>query len=77
MPQFQSRVVVAVQARPPMTRAVQAVALTWAKGGGPLLRASSGLETQRLSSQGPRTQTESMRVPARMVYALTMGAERV
>lgn len=34
MPQFQRKVVVAVQASPLTARAIQAAVLTWVKGGG-------------------------------------------
>src|ERR1039458_4400844 len=68
IPQFQSSVVVAVQSRPLMASAAQAVGLTWANGSGWTFRWVMGL-----SSQGPRTTTASMTVPERMVWAVTTG----
>src|SRR5208282_3738540 len=68
MPQFHSRVVVAVHKTPLMASATQAVALTWAKGGG-----WTGAWVKGLISQGPRTQRASITVPERMVYAVTTG----
>jgi hypothetical protein len=62
MPQFHKRVVVAVQNRPLMASAVQAVRLTRAKGNG--LDVDVG---QRSQHQGSHVQTISIAVPERMV----------
>src|ERR1035441_294264 len=68
MPQFHSRVVVAVQAIPLMASATHAVVLTCAKGMGCALLGSHGL-----SNSGPNIHMASMTVPMRMVYAVTTG----
>src|SRR3954447_16166373 len=68
MPQFHSRVVVAVQARPLMASAVHAVALTCRNGGGALWFGIHGF-----TAHGPRIHIASITVPDRMVYAVTTG----
>ena len=62
IPQFHKNVVMAVQARPLMARAIQAVVLTWAKGGGEILVWRIGLK-----SIGPSIHSASMVVPVRML----------
>src|SRR3569623_661871 len=66
MPQFHRKVVVAVQASPLTASAIQAVVLTWLRGGDATLTCRHGFRRS-----GPRIQTASMAVPVRMLYAVT------